>query len=1679
MLPKVLSPVSPSKSNFSLLRVAAAILSCALTSSVPMLSQTPDAAHAGPNSPVPTRLTAPIVESSRVPLLGSVHPLANAANDRGAISASTKLDRLQIVLKRSPAQEASLKRLITDLHSPGTASYHKWLTPDQFGKQFGPSDADVAALQSWLQAKGFSITKLTPGRQVLEISGTAGQLQNTFHTQMHQYSVAGVTRYANASAPDIPEALAPVFGGFVSLNNFRFKSHSRLLGKAQFNPTTHESKPEWTIGNSSNYNLVFAPGDFAVQYDLNPVYAAGTKGDGQAIAIVNESNINIANVNNYRSLFGLPANPPQVIIDGSDPGVDGINSPYGPNFAAVEAYLDVELAGSAAPNAQIDLVIANDTAVDNGLTLAMEHAVYANVAPVISLSFGGCEVNQGSFNTFITGLWEQAAAQGQTVLVSTGDNGSAGCDNDNILQYAVQGQAVNGLASTPYNVAVGGTDFYYSGGASSVGNYWNLTPSNTAATVSLLKPAPEQPWNDSQYGLNLFSTYDTDGTTSIAAGSGGASTLGVTDSNGTPTSPHPKPSWQTGTGVPADGARDLPDVSLFAANGENNSYYPLCAVDADCQPAASGQIIQISGVGGTSASTPAFAGMMALINQKYGRQGQAGYVLYPLAAQFPATFHDVTVGTNSVPCAVSTTSRGVAPKQCKAVSSPISVDDETNGTATEGEISVDGTSAAYNAGIGYDLASGLGTVDANNLVTNWGKITLAASATTLTPSSTSFAHGTPITISGTVTGSPAPTGDVSLLTTSPDINNQGEDLFTLSSGAYSGSISYLPGGSYNIYGYYAGNGTVGPSTSTPVAITVSQETSATVLGVYNSLSSKTPIASGSSVQYGAATILNAIPGSTDSTKTTTAATGSVTFLDGTNSINTAPLNANGYAQYNGPFAIGSHTITAKYSGDGSYSASTSSATSFTVAKNTPAILQTYTNQDGNNNPVNGQVTYLTLQVENSASSNGLALAPTGTITVTGAPTGTNTSATLVPGVDPFNNAPQGTAIFAIPATASGNYTLTFNYAGDTNYAATSAQPTPYTFDTGGGTSATTTTATVSAPATSPTSLVTLTATVTGAGSTRPTGTVYLVASDYLIGQATLPTGTGNSASLTFRFDSAALFQGTNQITVQYIPNSASFGSSATTVTIANPLSDFALVPSSTIVSVPATGSTAGTQTDVISLSSTNGFAGAVSLTCSATGGVTCAISPTAATLVSGGQTAATLTVNTTGVTAAGNYNVLVTGKNTAGTVIHTLGLTVVTPLISSTPSFSLAGTAISTVAGSSGTSTITATPAGGFTGNIAFTCAVTSSPSGAAGTPTCSVSPAMASVTGTAAATSTLTVATSATTTAGSYVVTVTGTSGSLTATTPVAVTVTGVASPSFSLTGTAPAAIAAPGDSTTSTITVTPASGFIGAVALTCAVTTPPTGAVAANDPTCSAASASVSSASPATATLTINTTSATTAGAYTLTVTGTSGSTTASTTITVNVTAAAAPSFTLTGTAVTIASQGATGTSTITVTPANAFTGTVNLTCAVASAPTGATTADNPTCSASSASVTSASAATATLTINTTAQSAKLELPFTNSNEKGIFTAGGGAALAAILLLCVPFGRRRSKQLKSLRGVRILSLAILFALAAGAAIGCGGGSSTPPPAGGGTTTGAYTLTVTGTSGSTTASTTITVTVN
>jgi len=1626
---------------------------------------------------VSSRITNPIDEKQLVTIKGTVHPLANAGNDRGAAPDEMRLDRIHLLLQRSSSQETALRQLISDMHTPGTASYHKWLTPDAFGKQFGPSDEDIATVETWLSGHGFNVAKVTPGKQVIEFSGNVGQFRSAFHTQVHKYAVNGETHFANAADPQIPAALAPVVGGFAALNNFSPKSYAKYLGKAQYDPKTDHATPEWTVGSPTNgYSFVLSPGDYAVQYDLTPLYSAGVKGAGQSIAIINVSNINIELVNNFRKMFGLSVNPPQVIIDGNDPGVDGVNNPDGPNGASVEAYLDVEWAGAVAPDATVDLVIGGDTAMESGLFLAAEHAVYGNVAPVISLSFGQCESSLAGSAGFLNNLWEQAAAQGITVMVSAGDSGSAGCDGDN-SEYATQGQAVSGYASTPYNVAVGGTDFYYSDYSQGLaamegqfGTYWNTAASNTTPAVSIKGVIPEQPWNNSQYGKTISTLINgaQPTSTTIGAGGGGSSLLYTT-----------KPAWQTGFG---DTARDLPDVSLFASNGSNATYIPICAVDGDCQTASAGESIQFSGVGGTSASSPSFAGIMALVNQKYGPQGQADFVLYPLSKQFPAAFNDVANGTNSVPCESGTIN-------CIPVTPGVTIIDGNGDSILEGQIGT-GTTPWYNATAGYDEASGLGTVDANQLITDWNKVTFTKTTTTLTPSSTSFTHGTAITVSGDVTaGSGTPTGNVALMTSSTEPDNQGSGLasfvngdpstFPLSGGAYTGLVSTLPGGTYNIWGQYSGDATNAAGSSTPVSITVAPESS----GIYLSLISPTGTFNssnppGTTVDYGTQLNLSAIVTSSSANGCLTAgagcsgyapATGTVVFSDNSKPLDTATINTEGDAEYNAPFAIGSHSVSASYAGDNSYKASTASAIQFTVTQDTPNIFVGASNETNDTQEFQfvggtGQPTVFNVLVENGQQSTDVGFrvpvkAPTGTISVTGFPSGVPTSATLSAGLDPSTGAVAGIATITLPAsTPTGDYTVKISYSGDTNYAAVPAESGTIEIVSAGLT-ATSTTATVSGSI-SPTSSILIKGSVTGSGSTAPTGEVFVYSSGSVVAATGLSPGSGDASTFSFVLNSQSLSPGVNFVTLQYVGD-AHYAPSAFTLSspISNPLSDFTLVPASTIVAVSAPGD-AGTIP--ITVTSVNGYSGQIALAGSANAAIGVQI-PASVTLTAGSSQTINVTLTSASSLGSGNFDVGLSATDTQGHE-HTLGLELnVGGSIAPSPSFALSNSgsiAVSPGATTGNTSTISVTPSNGFTGAVTLSCLITNPPGGITA-PTCTI-PGSVSITGTAAATTALTIDSTASTTPGAYTFTVTGVSGSITQSTAVSVTIN--AAPTFNMSNNGPISVTQ-GSTGTAAVTVTPTTGFTGTVNLTCAVTTSPAGA--SSPVTCSLnpPAADITGASAVTSTVTVVSTDTTTTGAYVVTVTGTDGSLTQTSLVNVTVNTAAAATYALTNSGnITINPGSITGNTTlVTITGSNGFTGTVNLTCAIT--PTAAS--DPATCilAASSASVSPTVIPSVVVTVNSTAATTGK-----NDMKKLFWPSAGGATVALLLFFGLPKRRRNW----------LAMLGLLVVLVAAAGIGCGGVNNTGGGGGNtGTTPGTYTLTVTGTSGSITQTTTATLTIN
>src|SRR5246127_1498099 len=695
--------------------------------------------------PKPALITQPIEESKLTVLRGNTYPLALAKYDRGAAPASLPIQRMLLVLKRSPELEASLVALLDQQQDKSSRNYHAWLTPEQFGQQFGPADADIQAITSWLQLQGFQVARVSNGRTVIEFSGTAAQVQSAFHTEIHKYAVNGADHWANASDPQIPTALVPAVAGVLTLHNFPRHAMNQIVGTFKRTKGTSALTPVGPLFTLPNFfpNFTFygiGPYDFATIYNVSPLWNAtpAINGTGQTIAIVGETDVDFVDLQRFRALFGITSNDPAMIVDGPDPGLQPDE---------IESDLDLEWSSAVAPGAAIKFVVAATTDTTLGVDLAAQYMVDHNVASIVSESYGICEAALGTAgNQFFNQLWQQAAAQGMSVFLSSGDSGSAGCDRDNPAQFGLQ---VSGFASTPYTTTVGGTDF---NDVSNPTTYFNAT--NDAHQASAKSYIPETTWNDSctnsEWSLvtgltNAESNCNNaqvlnDGGVVATGGSGGKSscTTGSGQDIVSCGGGYPKPSWQTGTGVPNDGKRDIPDVSLFASNGFNGNFYVICSKNITgsyCDAAdPNGTVV---GIGGTSASTPAFAGIMAMIDQKTSaRQGNPNYTLYKLAAQQSAAtghsslspastcvFYDITSGTIAMPCIKGSTS------DCKTT-----VSSHNFGILT-----------GYATTSAYDLATGLGSVNATNLVNAWATAAAGSkgSVTTLsmTPSPLTITHG--------------------------------------------------------------------------------------------------------------------------------------------------------------------------------------------------------------------------------------------------------------------------------------------------------------------------------------------------------------------------------------------------------------------------------------------------------------------------------------------------------------------------------------------------------------------------------------------------------------------------------------------------------------------------------------------------------------------------------------------------------------------------------------------------------------------------------------------------------------------------------------------------------------------------------------------------------------------------
>jgi pro-kumamolisin-like protein/IPT/TIG domain-containing protein len=718
-----------------------------------------------------------IDEGDRVTLHGNTRPEVSAENDRGPVANDFPMKHMLLQLRRPPELEKALQQFIDQLQNPGSANFHGWIAAEEFGARFGPAKQDLDTVTRWLESHGFRVNVVYPSGMVIDFSGTAAQVRNAFQTEIHYLEVAGEKHIANTSDPRIPAALAPLVSGVVSLHDF--KPHSMH----------HMRKAEFTFPDSfggTSYAVV--PADLATIYNLNPLFNTGYSGQGQTIVLIEDTDVfRASDWSTFRATFGLSAYTSASFTSIHPAPLSGPNNCGAPGVIApndAEAILDAEWASAAAPSAAIEMAACADTTTTFGGLIAIQNLINTTTAPpaIMSISYGQCETENGaSANAAYNSAYQQAVAEGVSVFVAAGDSGASGCDNS--VAQATHGIGANAFASTPYNVAVGGTDFSdtYSNTNST---YWNST--NTSNFGSAISYIPEIPWNDSCAGalLTQYEGYPTTygsgslcndpsigsllQTTVAGGGAPSACATGTPSTSGVVSGTcqgWAKPSWQAVLGNPNDGVRDTPDVSLFAADGLWSHYYIFCWSDtANGGAACSGSPSGWSGAGGTSFASPIMAGIQALVNQKTAsRQGNPNPVYYQLAASEYGSsgngscnssngntvsnsciFYDVTLGDMDVDC--------VGPN-CYLGAGSVGVLSTSNSAFAP----------AYGTTMGWDFATGIGTVNATNLVNNWpGSTTTPSFALSASPSSLTITQGANGTSTITVTPYNGFNGNVSL-----------------------------------------------------------------------------------------------------------------------------------------------------------------------------------------------------------------------------------------------------------------------------------------------------------------------------------------------------------------------------------------------------------------------------------------------------------------------------------------------------------------------------------------------------------------------------------------------------------------------------------------------------------------------------------------------------------------------------------------------------------------------------------------------------------------------------------------------------------------------------------------------------------------------------------------------------
>jgi len=766
------------------LRACGWLAACAMTTSA-MCAQTPA-----------PRIQSEITNAEVTQLKASQQPLVPAQFDAGRMPSDAKLNGMSIVFNRSAAQQADLQALLAAQQNPSSPLYHQWLNPDQFAARFGMAQSDIEKVQTWLQQQGFAIDSVARSQNMIRFSGTVGQVDLAFQTQMHYFKTNGETHFAPATPLSVPAAIAPTIESVRNLSDFR--------------PKPMHIRPRKAFTSALSGDVFYAPGDIGVTYDINPLYSAGVTGTGQAIAIVGQSAIETSDIENFENAAGLPVKDPvQIIVPGTGTSEVFADGDEG------ESDLDLEWSGAIAKGATIDFVYTGSS-TNFSVFDALAYAIDEKIAPIVSISYGACETGLNGYS--LESTFQQAAAQGQTIMAASGDVGATACFGDTDLTTAQQqALAVNYPASSQYVTAVGGTEITTADGinpntgaqGADFSTYW-LSATNEDVITSVKEYIPEVAWNDDIYSGSV----DPADGGGLSASTGGVSTLF--------TQPSYQSSYFTKTGEanPNSGHRLVPDVALYASPElpgylfctSDQSEWEPATVNSPAQAAScnDGFRDQSTGdltiAGGTSFGAPIFSGIVALLNQKQnwtGGQGQVNPSLYTLAANsstYGSAFHDVTTGNN----------------YCTA------------GT-TYGYCSGSGATEGYAAGTGYDLVTGLGSVDVNNLASSWPAFTgTALEATTTTVSATTTAPNVSTNDTITITvaeasGTATPTGTVTLSIDGggTTYSNSGSttSVTLTSNGTATYTANFAAAGVHTIIAQYGGDSANAASTGS-IVITV-------------------------------------------------------------------------------------------------------------------------------------------------------------------------------------------------------------------------------------------------------------------------------------------------------------------------------------------------------------------------------------------------------------------------------------------------------------------------------------------------------------------------------------------------------------------------------------------------------------------------------------------------------------------------------------------------------------------------------------------------------------------------------------------------------------------------------------------------------------------------------------------